>query len=190
MPECPVCQNEMAGPACPHCQASDRIQQAYLEIGQIQGRGINVDGAIGLIRRARELLEEKNYDELDDFLEGARTQAREAESVQGPMRRTLDKAAEGLQALKRSGRDTHRLEQAITRAERFLSDGDFEGAGLLVKRIPAFIRELQGPAVAAASAAPRYLSSCPSCNRHVLRSWRKCPHCLAPLPKSPSTSSG
>ena len=186
MLECPVCRNEMAGGSCPHCEASARIQEAYLEISQVQGRGINVDEAAGMVARARELLEEKDYEALDDFLEGARGQAMEAESVQGPMRKALDRATEGIRALKRSGRDTHRLEQAVRRAERFLTDGDFEGARLLIKRIPAFIRELQGPPVTAGETAPRYLSSCPSCSKHVMKSWRKCPHCLAPLHKGPT----
>ena len=100
------------------------------------------------------------------------------------MRKALDRAAGGVKALKKAGKDTHRMEQAIKRAEKFLRDGDLEGAQLLVKRLPAFIRELQGPAVAApADEAPRYMSSCPSCSRHVMKSWRKCPHCLTPLPK-------
>jgi len=186
MPECPVCRNEMAGGACSHCESSARIQRAYLEIGQVQGRGMNVEKAVGMVARARELLEERDYEAVEDFLEGARAQAAEAESVQLPMRKALDKAAEGIKALKRTGRDTHRLEQAVKRAERFLSDGDFEGARLLVKRIPAFIRELQGPPVTSGETAPRYLSSCPSCSKHVMKSWRKCPHCLAPLHKGPT----
>ena len=183
MPECPVCRNEMADATCLHCESSARIQQAYLDIGQVQGRGRNVDEAVGMVARARELLEEKDYEAVDDFLEGARGQAAEAESVQGPMRKAIEKATEGIRGLKRAGRDTHRLEQAVKRAERFLSDGDFEGARLLVKRIPAFIRELQGPPMTSGETAPRYLSSCPSCSKHVMKSWRKCPHCMAPLHK-------
>ena len=186
MPECPVCRSEMAGPTCLHCESSARIQQAYLEIGQVQGRGINVEKAVGMVARARELLEERDYEAVEDFLEGARAQAAEAESVQLPMRKALDRAAEGIRGLKRTGRDTHRLEQAVKRAERFLSDGDLEGAGLLVKRIPAFIRELQGPPMTSGETAPRYLSSCPSCSKHVMKSWRKCPHCLGPLNKGTS----
>ncbi len=190
MPECPVCRSELRGGTCPHCAASARIQEAYLEISRAQGRGINVDGAVRLVGRARELLEEQDYASMDDFLEGARVQAAEAETVQGPMRKALDKAAEGVKALRRSGKDTHRLEQAMRRAEKFLQDGDLEGAQLLVKRLPAFIRELQGPAVApAGGAAPHYLSSCPSCSKHVMKKWQKCPHCLTPLPKAQSTPS-
>ena len=190
MPQCPVCRNELAGGTCPYCAASVRIQEAYLELSEFHGRGINVDAAIRLVGRARELLNEKDYSSLDDFLEGARAQASEAEAVQGPLRKALEEAAGGLRALKRSGKDTHRLEQALKRAEKFLSDGDLDGARLLIKRIPAFIRELQGPAVTlAGNAVPRYLSGCPSCSKHVMRSWRKCPHCLAPLPKEPSSRS-
>ena len=191
MPECPVCRNELEGGTCPYCAASARIQQAYLELSEVHGRGINVEAAIRLVGRARELLDEKDYVSADDFLEGARVQASEAEEAQGPIRKALDDAADDLRAFKRSGRDTSRLEQALKRAEKFLQDGDLEGARLLVKRIPAFIRELQEPAAApAASAAPRYLSSCPSCSKHVMRKWRKCPHCLTPLPEAQSTPSG
>jgi len=191
MPECPVCRNELEGGTCPYCAASARIQQAYLELSEVHGRGINVEAAIRLVGRARELLDEKDYVSADDFLEGARVQASEAEEAQGPIRKALDDAADDLWAFKRSGRDTHRLEQALKRAEKFLQDGDLEGARLLVKRIPAFIRELQGPAVAlAGNAIPRYLAGCPSCSKHVMRSWRKCPHCLAPLPEAQSTPSG
>jgi len=185
MPECPVCQSELEGGACPQCAASARIQEAYLEISRIQGRGIHVESAVRMVGRARELLEERDYTSMEDFLEGARAQAAEAETLQAPMRKALDRAADGVKALRRNGKDTHRLEQAIRRAEKFLRDGDLEGAQLLVKRLPAFIRELQGPAVApAGGAAPRYLSSCPTCSKHVMKSWRKCPHCLTPLPKA------
>ena len=188
MPECPVCQNELQGGACPRCAGSSRIQKAYVEVAAAQGRGINVDGVARMVARARELLEEKDYDAVDDFLEGARAQLAECESVQAPMRKALDRAAEGLRALKGSGRDTQRLEQAIRRAEKFIKDGDLEGARLLVKRIPAFIRELQGPVPGpGGSATPSYLSSCPKCTRHVMKSWSKCPHCLEPLPKAQPT---
>jgi flagellin-specific chaperone FliS len=187
MPECPVCKNELEGGTCPHCAASARIQEAYIEISRIQGRRMNVDGAVRLLARARELLEEKDYGAVDDFLEGARAQAAEAEAVQGPMRKAIDRAAEGVKKLRRSGKDTHRLEQAMKRAEKFIQDGDLEGAQLLVKRLPAFIRELQGPAMGpTGGAAPNYLSSCPSCSKHVMKAWRKCPHCLAPLTNAPS----
>jgi len=187
MPECPVCRSELQGGTCPHCAASARIQEAQLEMGRIQGRGINVDVAARLLGRARELHEERDYGAVDDFLEGALAQAAEAEELQSPMRKAIEKAAAGVKALRKSGKDTQRLEQAMKRAEKFLRDGDLEGAQLLVKRLPAFIRELQGPAVApAGGAAPAYLSSCPSCSKHVMKRWRKCPHCLAPLPKADS----
>jgi hypothetical protein len=190
MPECPVCGNELEGGTCPHCAASGRIQEAYLEISRIQGRGTYVDAAVKMVGRARELLDEKDYGAVDDFLEGARAQAAEAEAQQAPLRKAIDRAAEGGRALRNAGKDTHRLEQALKRAEKFLQDGDLEGAQLMVKRLPAFIRELQGPAVGpTGEAAPQYLSNCPSCSRHVMRSWRKCPHCLAPLPRAEAAPS-
>ncbi len=184
MPECPVCRNELSGGNCPHCAASARIQQAYFELSGLRGRGINVDAALRLVGRARELLDERDYSSLDDFLEGASMQAAEAEEAQRPLRRALDEAAGKLWAHKRSGRGARRLEQALERAEKFLRDGDLEGARLLTGRLPAFLRELEEPAAApAAGATPRYLSSCPSCNKHVMKKWRKCPHCLTPLAK-------
>jgi hypothetical protein len=180
---CRVCSGELAGGECPYCRSSEKIQKALLEIGEVRGRGINVDESTELLQRARELLEERDFSNIDDFLSSARHFAKEADAVQGPLRKALDKASAALRALKRSGRDTHRLEQAILRAERFLSKGEYEGARLLIRRIPAFIRELQGPPVLPPDrpSTPAYITSCPNCSKHVMMSWRKCPHCLAAL---------
>ncbi|MBM4247990.1 MAG: hypothetical protein FJ149_00845 [Euryarchaeota archaeon] len=182
MPECPVCGSPLAGVACPQCSASARIQETLLEVGRVQARGINVNGAVVMVRRARELLEERDHEGVEDFLSGALDQAREAERLQGPIRKILDRAAEAKRRLERSGRDTHRLQQALGRAERFLQAGDLEGARLLAKRIPAFLRELQGPAAVPGGSMPRYLSSCPRCSKLVMKAWNTCPHCLVPLP--------
>lgn len=154
-----------------------------MELGNLQARGYHIDGAVALARRARELLEENDYEAVEDFLTGALDQAREAEAAQGPVRAVLDRAKDAKRRLERSGRDTHRLEQAMVRAERFLRSGDLEGARLLVKRIPAFLRELKDPAAVPGGSLPTYLSSCPKCSKHVMKKWRKCPHCLEPLAK-------
>jgi hypothetical protein len=162
------------------------LQEAYLFISEVQGKGINVDEAAALLQRARQLLDEKDYASVEDFVQGARDIAAEAETTQGPLRKALEKAVGAQNELKRSGKDTHRLEQAIRRAENFLEEGEYEGARLLVRRIPAFIRELQGSPVITPEAppAPSYISSCPKCSKHVMKSWKRCPHCLAPLEAS------
>jgi len=180
---CPVCSWELADRRCGHCEASARVQEAHLAVSDVQSRGIRVEKSASLLQRARELLEENDIPAMDDYLQMALEAASEAETLQGPLRKALDKAAGAQKALKASGKDTRRLEQALSRAERFLDEGELEGARLLVRRIPAFIREHQGPPVpgARAPAIPRYLSTCPGCSRNIMRAWKKCPFCLKPL---------
>ncbi|MEM2899357.1 MAG: PQQ-binding-like beta-propeller repeat protein [Thermoplasmata archaeon] len=168
---------------CMNCSVQSQIQNMENEVLVIAAKGVNVDGARTLLKRAVELHGNRDFMNAVQAATDALNAAKAAQSAHLEIMSIIDAARKDFDTAKNEGKDVSKASSEYDTVMLSLQKGDFESAKAHALEFQKLVKEAME-----SKGAPVVIKigvksgpTCPTCGKRVNERWKLCPYCKTKL---------
>ncbi len=170
--------------SCMYCNVQAQLQGLENDVLAIAARGVNVDGARVLLRKAMELHNARDFTNAVQSATDALTNAKAAQVAHTEIMGIIDSAKNDLDSAKNDGKDVAKASSEHDAVMLALQKGDVDGAkahALEFQRLAKEAAESKGQAGVVIKIGVKAGPICPTCGKRVNERWKLCPYCKTKL---------